>query len=121
MFDVAKQLLVVVVEGGVEVSREDQGLDEMDLPRRAGRVAELGVDVLICGAISAPLECMLVSAGVRVVGHVCGPVKEVLEAFVTGQLTDTAFLMPGCCGRQRGARRRHRGGRCRPGTPGGTV
>jgi len=111
VFDVAKRLLVVDIEGGAEVSREETGLEETQLMLRARRVAELGVDVLICGAVSRPLEEMLVSREVRVIPNICGPVEEVLRSFVSGCLTDEAFLMPGCCGRRR--RLRGRRGRSR--------
>jgi len=67
------------------------------------------VDVLICGAISRPLEMMLVSEGMQVIPHTCGPVEDVIRAYVSGRLTDQAYLMPGCCGQRR--RTRARGGR----------
>jgi len=101
VFDVAKSLLLVSVDGQEPVGREVQPIEPLDLPGRARRVTELGVDVLICGAISRPLESLLVATGVRVLPQTCGPVEEVLEAFLTGQLKDGAFLMPGCCDRRR--------------------
>jgi len=101
VFDVAKSLLLVSVDGQEPVGREIQPIEPLDLPGRARRVAELEVDVLICGAVSRPLESLLVTAGVRVLPQTCGPVDEVLEAFLTGQLNDGAFLMPGCRGRRR--------------------
>lgn len=113
VFDVARSLTVVDVEDGTEVRREAAILEETEPASRARRVAQLGVKVLICGAISAPLEAMLVSAGVQVILYVCGPVEEVLQAFVSGRLTDQAFLMPGCCGRRQRVRHRRRGGQCR--------
>lgn len=112
VFDVAKRLLVVDIESDTEFGREATTIEETEPGPRAKRVAQLGVNVLICGAISTPLEAMLVSAGVQVILHVCGPVKEVLQAFVSGRLTDQAFLMPGCCGRRQRGRGRHRGGPC---------
>ena len=107
VFDVAKHLLLVDLDGEAEAGRQEAALDETEFGARARRVVKLGVDVLICGAISAPLEAMLVSSGVRVIPHTCGATKEVLRAFASGQLPDEAFLMPGCCRR----RRRYRGGR----------
>ena len=111
VFDVAKRLLVVEIERGVEISRDEARIEERELMLRAKHVAELGVNVLICGAISLPLEAMLASAGVIVIPHTCGPVENVLRAFVSGGLTDRAFLMPGCCGRGQQSRHRHRRGR----------
>ena len=54
---------------------------------------------------------MLVSKGMEVIPHACGPVEDVLRAYVSGQLTDEAFLMPGCCGRRRRLRARAKRGR----------
>lgn len=111
VFDVAKRLLVVKLDGHREVNREESAVEETQLMARAKRVTQLGVDVLICGAISMPLEAMLASAGVRVIPHTCGTVEDIVLAFASGQLTDETFLMPGCCGRRRRFRGRHRGGR----------
>ena len=111
VFDVARLLLVVDINDGAEVSRNEAIIEETQLVPRTRRVTQLGVNVLICGAISMPLEAMLVSAGVRVIPHTCGTVEEVLQAFASGGLTDERFLMPGCCGRRRRFRGRHRGGR----------
>jgi predicted Fe-Mo cluster-binding NifX family protein len=107
VFDAAKRLLLVDIDDGREVWRTEQVVEEPELAPRARRVAESGADVLICGAISRPLEAMLLSAGVEVIPQTCGPVEDVLKAFISGRLTEQAFVMPGCCGR----RRRFQGGR----------
>jgi len=101
VFDAARCLLLVDIEDHREVRRSERVVEEPELGARARRVAEFGVDVLICGAISRPLEAMLLSAGVEVVPQTCGQVEDVLQAFIAGQLTEQAFLMPGCCGRRR--------------------
>ena len=107
VFDVARRLVLVDIDRGREVRRTEKALEERALASRARRVAELGADVLICGAISRPLEAMLLSTGVEVIPQTCGPVGDVLGAFVSGQLTEQAFVIPGCCGH----RRRFHGGR----------
>ncbi len=109
VFDVARHLLLVDVDGDTEVGREQVDIEDTRTTRRAKRLAELGVNMLICEAISAPLQATLTSADVLVVPHACGPVEEVLRAFLAGRLADDAFLMPGCCGRRRRVRSRRRG------------
>lgn len=111
VFDAAKRLVLVDVDHGREVRRTEEGLEEPEMVPRARRVAEFGVDLLICGAISRPLQAMLLSEGVEVVSQTCGQAEEVIRAFVSGQLTEHAFLVPGCCGR----RSRFRGSRSRDG------
>lgn len=101
------------VDGDIEVAREEAGIEATQPVLRAKRVAELGVNTLICGAISRPLETLLTSADVRVIPHACGPVEEVVRAFLTGRLVEDAFLMPGCCRGRRRIRGGHRGGRRR--------
>jgi len=110
VFDVAGQLLLVEFVEGTEVSRREYPLPEADLQQRAAQLAELRVETLICGAISRPLEALLIENGIRVYGRVCGDVESVLTAFAAGSLGEPQYAMPGCCGRQR----RFRGG-CRRG------
>ncbi len=108
VFDAARRLLLVDIEDGCEVGRTVEVLNKSQhLVPRISRVAELHADVLICGAVSRPLEAMLISAGVEFIPQTCGQVEEVLKAFVSGKLTGDAFVMPGCCGQ----RRQFRGGR----------
>ena len=52
VFDVAKRLLLVDLDKGGEVGREETVLEATDVSSRASRIAELSVDTLICGAIS---------------------------------------------------------------------
>jgi predicted Fe-Mo cluster-binding NifX family protein len=101
VFDAAGTVLVIDIENGREHQREERPLTRTDVLARAGEFLKLCADVLICGAISAPLEATLVSSGVRVLGFVCGPIEEVLAAFLDGELARQAFWMPGCGGRRR--------------------
>ena len=108
VFDVARRLIVVDVEDRGELSRIEHTLDNTEITARARRVADLGVDVLICGAISLSLEKMLRAADVEVVGRTCGEAERVLRAFIDGKMTEQSFLMPGCSHRRRLRTRRGR-------------
>jgi predicted Fe-Mo cluster-binding NifX family protein len=108
VFDVAGRLLLIDIDNGGELRREERPLARTDPLARAGELLGLGADVLICGAISAPLEAALASSGVRVIGFLCGPVEDVLAAFLHGDLANRAFWMPGCgVGRRCLGQRRH--------------
>ena len=96
VFDVACNFLVVDIENGREVKRASKMLGCKDLLTRIKYVSQLGTDVLICGAISWPLEITLHAAGVQVIAYICGPVDDVLKAFLDDTLRNNAFLMPGC-------------------------
>jgi predicted Fe-Mo cluster-binding NifX family protein len=111
VFDVAGSLLVAEVTDGIEVGREHVVLTATDPVRRAEQVVQAGAEVLICGAVSWPLESALSAAGVVLYPQVCGAVEEVLEAFRKGRIDEAAFVMPGCCGRRRRHQARSRRGR----------
>jgi predicted Fe-Mo cluster-binding NifX family protein len=106
VLDVAGNLLVIEVERGREASRIEKRLFYQDPFSRAREISGLGVEVLICGALSWPLERALAAAGVRVIPHTCGPVEEIIKAFLNDGLGADSFLMPGCGGRERRLRRR---------------
>ena len=107
VFDTARHLLVIDVEGAKARSRHEESLTDEMPHMRVSRLANLGVAVLVCGAISRSLAEMIAASGIRVIPFVSGDVEEVIQAFLCGTLPSPAFLMPGCCGR----RRRFRGGR----------
>jgi predicted Fe-Mo cluster-binding NifX family protein len=94
LFDVARCGIVVDLDGEREVRRQTLALHSPDLTRRVAALTEQAVDVLICGAVSRPLEALLSAAGVRVISQTCGPVEDVLRGFIAGRLSDGAFLMP---------------------------
>jgi len=96
VFDTASKLLIIQVEDNKETSRLEATLDEQNLSRRCSRIQDLGVDVLICGAISRPFYRMLVAGGVQVIPWISGSAEDVLEAWMSGTLFHSRFLMPGC-------------------------
>lgn len=101
MFDVAKQVLVVEVDAGVERARWNVVFGDEESQARAACLAGTGAETLICGAISWPLELAITALGVEVIAQTCGEVEQVLSAFLEGRLRQDGFLMPGCRGRKR--------------------
>lgn len=108
VFDVTDCLYLIDIEGGREVSRESRALVSRDPFLRAQEVLGLGVEVLVCGAISHVLETALIHLRVQVDGFICGEVNAVVESFLCNRPADNRFLMPGC--RANRTRRRMRAG-----------
>jgi predicted Fe-Mo cluster-binding NifX family protein len=102
VFDFADKLSLAEIDGQTEKNRLEISLPNEPIPQKASRLNELGVDVLICGAISKPLAFLIIGSGIKIIPFVSGQIDEVLIAYVSGQLTDSRFLMPGC---RRGARK----------------
>jgi predicted Fe-Mo cluster-binding NifX family protein len=95
VFDTASRLLVVEVEDKKESSRFETFLDVQDLSRRCVRIQGLGVDTLICGAISQPFLRWLRARGINIISGISGHPEDVLEAYLEGTLSESRFLMPG--------------------------
>jgi predicted Fe-Mo cluster-binding NifX family protein len=108
VFDTAGNVLVVDVDGSISADRIMVELPNGPVQSRVTSLAENGVDVLLCGAISRPLHEMLEAAGIAVTPFLVGPVEELIQAFVDDRLSESRFIMPGCCG---GRRRKRRGQR----------
>lgn len=121
VFDVAGNVLLVDVADSTEHARENLAVDAAGPQARVNLLAQHGATVLICGAISSPVEMALAAAGIEVISQTCGDVEQVLAAYINGQWNPETFLMPGCCGRRRRFQAgRRRGGRCwRRGQEGG--
>jgi hypothetical protein len=111
LLDAATRLFVITLRRGVEVRRREVLLGPMAPDVLARSVAELHVDVLLCGALSELLLRELGKRRVRVRPHLCGEAQSVLRAFCSGCLRQNGFHMPGChhaCGCQRSKRVRVR-------------
>ncbi len=101
VFDTARRVHVAEAEAGRIVAQKEEILAD-DLPvHKAGRLAELGVDTLVCGAITRPLHSIVASYGIRVIPFVAGNLGEVIQAWLRGGLEGGDFAMPGCRGRGR--------------------
>lgn len=113
VFDEAARLVLVRLKGEAELERRDVVLFEKQAKGIVRSLGELGIKVLICGAISQGLQLALEQAGIRVLPQICGGLDSVIAAYRRGTLGQPEFAMPGCCGRRwEGGRP---GARCRRG------
>jgi len=102
VFDVSRSLLLVTVNrrGRVVGERQIELHSEQPLDR-AEKLQRLGIQQLICGAISAPFETALIQCGIEPHSFLCGDMKDLLKAIQNSLPIDALFVMPGC------QRRRH--------------
>jgi predicted Fe-Mo cluster-binding NifX family protein len=106
VFDVSREAVILTIENGAIVARCTERIEAPTDAVKIDRLKELGVETLICGAISEPLFRDLTARGVRVLGFVAGDLNEVVQAFLANTLPSPALSMPGYCCKQR----RFRGG-----------
>ena len=103
LFDVARRLIVVdPAAAGEDV--QIQVLLTGDPPlQKAQQLSELGVDCLVCGAISRPLKSVLMARGIRLFAYVAGDVQVVIDAWRRQPGAIETYAMPG---RRKSRRRR---------------
>ena len=100
VFDVARLIHLVEAEAGHVISETQESLPDEITPHKALRLAELGVGMLVCGAISRPAYSLVAAYGIHVFPFVAGNLRDVVQAWLSGSLDNDVFAMPGCCGRR---------------------
>ncbi len=101
VFDVSGEILIIELASGRILSRERAALVGQEGTEKILKISQLGVEVLICGAISRFLQDLVVAHSIYVIPFVSGNAEEVLEAWIAGRLDRDEFLMPGYCKRHR--------------------
>lgn len=107
VLDTAQSLLIVDMADRTEVSRQVFGIPDLPLAQKAQFIDNIGLRLLICGAVSRYLEHRLLCQGIELLPWIRGPVEGVLAAYCNNQLENNMFQLPGCLG---GRRRRRRTG-----------
>lgn len=106
VFDSAHMLLIVDI-GKAGVKEKVHEFMNPEYPHKvAERLSDLGVGVLICGAISEIPAKVIENTGINLIPFITGSWTEVLESYVKSMSVSQSFLMPGC---GRGRRRSCRG------------
>jgi predicted Fe-Mo cluster-binding NifX family protein len=106
VFDVCREARVLRVEGKT-VASEELVVFEGERPEtKVDRLVGLGVGVLVCGAISEPLQNELLERGIDVIAFIAGETDDVVKAYLSGSLPNHNLAMPGCHGKCRRQRRR---------------
>jgi predicted Fe-Mo cluster-binding NifX family protein len=96
VFDVAMQLLLVEVQ---ESKIEKQTLERLPsgaILEKTIRLQQLGINTLICGAVSEQVKLFLDMYGINVVAFISGDVQKVLKSWLSDDFNEADFAMPGC-------------------------
>ena len=115
LFDVADSFVELDFVNGEITDKTTIELPSILGPARIFDLAERGVELLICGAISRQFNLLAESLGLTVYGFISGPADAIIKEFCkNGNLRQ--FRMPGCKrpgpdgrGRQRRRRKRRSG------------
>jgi predicted Fe-Mo cluster-binding NifX family protein len=90
--DRADTIVVARKDRKGNVQLEEAALSERDPIRRVQQIADLGIETLICGAVSGFVFRMFQHHGIQVIGGVIGDAQDVLHHYVNGNLRAGAIL-----------------------------
>ena len=108
LFDVAGKIHVVASEAGNITAQTRECLDDPLPALKVRRLADLCVQMLVCGAISRSARNMVTAYGIELVAYINGDLDTVIKAWQHDQLRADALRMPGCNSPfQRGCVSRH--------------
>lgn len=109
VFDVSQRCLIVMSDK-TEANPLSCNFPGESAEAKARFLAESGVGILVCGAISKEYEYALQEYKVKTFSFLAGSVEEVIVAWKADRLKSKTLAMPGC-GCLRRHRCRKRGGR----------
>jgi len=104
VLDTAERLLICEVGAGEKLSPRTVEMPTDDIRDRSVLMQRLGINTVLCGAVSRPLHDLLIRAGMAVRPWLTGVVEDVLAAYAEGQPDLDRFRLPGCGRRQRRGR-----------------
>ena len=95
VFDASKNVLVLDIENQHVGSKQVETFSGDSPVQKVFRLSELGVEELICGAVSTDLAHLLDTHGIKIIPFTAGELEEVLSAYLNHGLPDPKLRMPG--------------------------
>lgn len=96
VFDVSRHVLVLDINAGQIAGREQRIFDVDDPRYKAQTLAEWGVKILVCGAVSHHYTEMLAISAIETIAFIAGGIEDIIAAFLGDRLHHQDYRMPGC-------------------------
>ena len=96
VFDVSREVLLIEIQDHKIVMEHKEALNNGDPALKLNQLVQLGVETLVCGAVSGPVADMAAASGIKMIPFVAGNIIQVKDAFLSGTLKKDNFFMPGC-------------------------
>ena len=110
VLDACHRLMVVDIDGGLEVKRVEITLEKSDITERIEVFTRWGIGKIICAGVSDVMCRYLAARNIILISGFAGKVEEILNAYLCNRLNDPCYMMPGK-GRQRSRSRKSGGHR----------
>jgi predicted Fe-Mo cluster-binding NifX family protein len=95
VLDSCQRMVVVDIEKGCEIHRQELILDKMTINERIEVMARWGIRKIICAGVSDVMCRFLVSKNIALISGIAGELEKIINAYICKRLNDECFLMPG--------------------------
>jgi predicted Fe-Mo cluster-binding NifX family protein len=95
VFDSAQTLLVAEIKDSQVVDIQVRSIQPLMFERFLSLLEDLGIEVLICGALCRGHAVRLEASNIRLISFITGEVESVLDHYAAERGLDQ-FVMPGC-------------------------
>jgi len=90
--DTAGHIRIIEFEDTKVMSNSDEILPRSHKVQKVLFLKNLGIELIICGAVSRHLHQLLISSGIEVIPFIHGSINIVLEAYENGELSAENIL-----------------------------
>jgi len=88
-------MVVVDIEKGHEIRRQEMTLEKMSAHERIEVIARWGIRKIICAGVSDVMCRFLAGKNIALVNGIAGDLEEIINAYTCNRLGDACFVMPG--------------------------
>lgn len=93
-FDCAYRFMIVTAENNAVTNLETISFHSINPMQRINELVSADIDTLICGAINEFTFRMITEKGIDIIPWIIGPVDEVLDLFMKGELRAGESFFP---------------------------
>ena len=95
VLDACNRLLLVDIDGGREVNRQEISLEKINLTERIEVFTRWGVRKIICAGVSEVMCKYLAARNIALISGIAGELEKIIKAYICGRLDEPCFIMPG--------------------------
>jgi len=101
LMDVSNRYMIYETEDGKIKQRLDISLNADGESQRVEKLKEIGVNTIICGAVSGYVAHIVGEKGMRLLSMIYGPIDEIIEHYLKNSLGTYCSGSGGCKGHKR--------------------
>jgi predicted Fe-Mo cluster-binding NifX family protein len=95
VLDSCQRMVVVDIERGCEIRRQELSLEKMPIHERIEVMARWGIRKVICAGVSDIMCRFLAGKNIALVSGIAGELEKIIDAYICNRLDDACYIMPG--------------------------